>query len=37
MAKIFGFKEKQYFKGKEGSDTPPDVKFDFKKEEKKDK
>jgi LemA protein len=37
MAKIFGFKEKQYFKGKEGSDQAPDVKFDFKKEEKKDK
>lgn len=35
MAKIFGFKEKQYFKGKEGSDQAPDVKFDFKKEEKK--
>jgi hypothetical protein len=26
-----GFKEKQYFKGKEGTDQPPDVKFDFKK------
>lgn len=38
MAKIFGFKEKQYFKGKEGSDQAPDVKFDFnKKDEKKDK
>jgi LemA protein len=37
MAKIFGFKEKQYFKGKEGSDQAPDVKFDFKKEEKKNK
>jgi LemA protein len=37
MAKMFGFKEKQYFKGKEGSDQAPDVKFDFKKEEKKDK
>jgi LemA protein len=37
MAKIFGFKEKQYFKGKEGSDQAPDVKFDFKKEDKKDK
>lgn len=34
-AKIFGFKEKQYFKGKEGSDQAPDVKFDFKKEDKK--
>ena len=31
MAKIFGFKEKQYFKGKEGSEQTPDVKFDFKK------
>ena len=29
-AKLFGFKEKQYFKGKDGSDQPPDVKFDFK-------
>lgn len=29
-AKLFGFKEKQYFKGKEGSDQTPDVKFDFK-------
>jgi LemA protein len=37
MAKIFGFKEKSYFKGKEGSDQAPDVKFDFKKEDKKDK
>ena len=34
MAKIFGFKEKQYFKGKEGSEQAPDVKFDFKKEKK---
>lgn len=36
-AKLFGFKEKQYFKGKEGSENAPDVKFDFdnKKEEKK--
>ncbi len=34
-AKIFGFKEKEYFKAKEGSDQAPDVKFDFKKEEKK--
>jgi len=31
LAGIFGFKEKQYFKGKEGSDQPPDVNFDFKK------
>ena len=31
FAGIFGFKEKQYFKGKEGTDQPPDVKFDFDK------
>jgi LemA protein len=31
FAGIFGFKEKQYFKGKEGSDQAPDVKFDFDK------
>ncbi len=35
-AKLFGFKTKEYFKAKEGSDQAPDVKFDFKKEEKKD-
>jgi LemA protein len=35
MAKMFGFKEKQYFKGKEGSDQAPDVKFDFKSSDKK--
>lgn len=35
-AKLFGFKTKEYFKAKEGSDKAPDVKFDFKKEEKKD-
>jgi LemA protein len=29
FAGIFGFKEKQYFKGKEGTDQPPDVKFNF--------
>ena len=35
-AKIFGFKEKQYFKSKEGSDQAPEVEFDFdKKEDKK--
>jgi len=34
MAKIFGFKEKEYFKATTGSDTPPDVKFDFDKKEK---
>lgn len=37
MAKIFGFKEKQYFKGKEGSDQAPDVKFDFKSNDKEQK
>jgi LemA protein len=31
FAGMMGFKEKQYFKGKEGTDQPPDVKFDFKK------
>ncbi len=31
VAKIFGFNEKQYFKGKEGSDVAPDVNFDFDK------
>ncbi|MGV8019334.1 MAG: LemA family protein [Ignavibacteria bacterium] len=36
-AKIFGFKEKPYFKGKEGSDQAPDVDFNFNKEEKKNK
>lgn len=36
-AKIFGFKEKQYFKSREGSEQPPDVKFDFKKKEEKNK
>jgi LemA protein len=37
IAKIFGFKEKEYFKAKEGSDKAPDVNFDFNKksEEKK--
>lgn len=34
-AKLFGFKEKEYFKAREGSDQAPDVKFDFKKEDKK--
>ncbi|KAA0211551.1 MAG: LemA family protein [Ignavibacteriaceae bacterium] len=34
-AKIFGFQEKQYFQSREGSEEAPDVKFDFKKEEKK--
>jgi LemA protein len=31
MAKIFGFKEKEYFKSTAGSDKAPDVNFDFKK------
>ena len=31
FAGMFGFKEKQYFKGKEGTDQAPDVKFDFDK------
>jgi LemA protein len=36
-AKLFGFKEKQYFKSAPGTDKVPDVKFDFdkKKEDKK--
>ncbi|MFA5011651.1 MAG: LemA family protein [Ignavibacteria bacterium] len=34
-AKIFGFKEKPYFKGKEGSENAPGVDFDFNKKEKK--
>ncbi|MGB9695843.1 MAG: LemA family protein [Ignavibacteria bacterium] len=28
-AKIFGFKEKQYFKSKEGSEQAPEIKFNF--------
>jgi LemA protein len=36
-AKLFGFKEKPYFKGKEGSENAPDVNFDFKKKEDKKK
>lgn len=35
MAKIFGFKEKEYFKSTPGSEKAPDVNFDFKKNEKK--
>lgn len=35
MAKIFGFKEKEYFKSTAGSDKAPDVNFDFKNKEKK--
>lgn len=33
-AKIFGFKEKEYFKSVAGSDKPPGVNFDFNKEKK---
>jgi LemA protein len=33
-AKIFGFKEKQYFKSQPGTETPPDVNFDFNKKDK---
>ncbi len=36
VAGIFGFKQMEYFKGREGSEIPPDVEFEFnKKEEKK--
>ena len=35
MAKLFGFKEKQYFKSAPGTDKAPDVKFDFNKKEQK--
>ncbi len=31
MAKIFGFKEKEYFKSVSGSEKAPDVNFDFNK------
>ncbi|MBP9096932.1 MAG: LemA family protein, partial [Ignavibacteria bacterium] len=35
-AKLFGFKDKAYFKSVAGSEKAPDVKFDFnKKDEKK--
>lgn len=34
MAKIFGFKEKEYFKSTPGSENPPDVNFDFNKKDK---
>lgn len=34
FAKLFGFKEKQYFKSQTGSDKVPDVNFDFKKKDK---
>jgi len=33
-AKIFGFKEKQYFKSLPGTDKVPDVNFDFNKKDK---
>lgn len=34
-AKLFGYKEKQYFKSAPGTDKAPDIKFDFKKKEDK--
>lgn len=34
-AKIFGFKEKEYFKSVAGSEKAPDVNFDFKNKDKK--
>lgn len=34
-AKMFGYKEKQYFKSAPGTDKAPDIKFDFKKKEDK--
>ncbi len=34
MAKIFGFKEKEYFRSTAGSENPPDVNFDFNKKNK---
>jgi LemA protein len=34
-AKIFGFKDKQYFKSAPGTEKPPDVNFDFNKKESK--
>ncbi len=34
-AKMFGYKEKHYFKSAPGTDKAPDVKFDFKKKEDK--
>jgi LemA protein len=33
-AKIFNFKEKQYFKSAPGTETPPNVNFDFNKKDK---
>jgi LemA protein len=34
-AKLFGYKEKQYFKSAPGTDKAPDIKFDFNKKENK--
>lgn len=34
-AKIFGFKEKQYFKSKEGSEQAPEIKFNFDSDKEK--
>lgn len=34
-AKLFGYKEKQYFKSAPGTEKAPDVNFDFKKKEDK--
>ncbi len=34
-AKIFGFKEKEYFQSVAGSDKAPDVNFDFNKKDGK--
>lgn len=34
IGKIFGFKEKEYFKGREGSENAPDVNFDFNNQKK---
>jgi LemA protein len=36
-AKLFGFKEKQYFKSAPGTDKAPDVKFNFDKDKKEQK
>jgi len=35
VAKIFGFKDKEYFRSVAGSEKAPDVNFDFKKKEEK--
>lgn len=34
IGKIFGFKEKEYFKGREGTENAPDVNFDFNNQKK---